>query len=117
MNLRPIVSSRSPSSLMLASKSPATRFASRAARGRGSGRSGGSGPTSCLRFGCRRHRRRAVPVAARRLDLDGLVGLRIGGEGLHGKARGDEGLRVEPSRDVVAFPGGILVALLGGERE
>ena len=58
-----------------------------------------------------------VPSAMRRLDVDRLVRLRQGLEGLHGKLGGRERLRVEPAGDVVALAAGILIALGGGERE
>ena len=41
----------------------------------------------------------------------GLVGLRLGREGLRGKAGGRQRLLVEPCADIVAFLGGFLVAL------
>src|SRR6188508_58322 len=62
-------------------------------------------------------RLRAVPATGRGLDVHRLVRRRVGRPRLHRKLGGDERLLVEASRYVVALLGGILVALLRGERE
>src|SRR6186713_468510 len=55
--------------------------------------------------------RRAVPAAVRGGNVDGVVRLRLGAEGLDCKLGGRERLRVETLGDVVALAGRVGIAL------
>src|SRR5215210_7534224 len=59
----------------------------------------------------------AVPAARRRLRVHRLIRRRIGRKGLNRELGGDERLLIEAARDILALLGGVLVALLRGERE
>src|ERR1700756_2238098 len=59
----------------------------------------------------------AVPAAGGGGDIDGVVWLRLGAEGLDRELGGGERLRVEALCDVIALARRIRVALGGGEAE
>src|ERR1051326_1283758 len=73
-------------------------------------------PIESFRLGRCLPDRRRLP-RRRGLHVDRLVRLRLGLEVLHRIARGGERLSVEMAGDFVAFAGGVLIALAGGERE
>src|SRR5262245_23912903 len=61
--------------------------------------------------------RRIVPAASGGRDVDGVVGLRLGGKGLDRELCGGQRLRVEAFGDVVALAAGVGIALRGREAE
>src|SRR6516164_10977813 len=69
------------------------------------------------RLGCGRLRDSRVPSADRRSDSDGIVGLRLGDEGLDCELGCGQRLRVETFGDVVALEGCVCIALGRGEAE